>query len=218
MVLNLDTIKKIYHLAKRNALLSLKIWGIAQWYKLKFKKDFILHPKTIVKGVENIKVAGTLEIGVMEVGFTHEFDRTYLNVAGKLRIASGYSIAKGCRFDIGKNAVVSIGRGGYINSFTKLIIQHGLTIGDNCVISWNCQFLDEDFHQIRYSGKKVFDPKITLGNNIWIGCGATIYKGTQIADGCVIAANSVVRGVFTQKNALIAGNPAKVIKENIHWE
>lgn len=214
---NLDTLKKVYHLTNKNATRSLKVWGIYQWYQLKFKKHIIAHPRTIISGIRNINTSGTLEIGLMYVGFIHNYDRTHLNIRGKLNLASDYRIARGCRFDIEKNAVVSIGRGGYINSFTKIIIQHGLIIGDNCMISWDCQFLDEDFHHLEYSGRKVSDPKIILGNNVWVGCGTNLYKGSQIADGCVIAANSVVRGQFLQKNTLIAGNPAKVIKENIHW-
>jgi len=39
-----------------------------------------------------------------------------------------------------------------------------------------------------------------------------------MAVGCLIAADSVVKGVFNESNALIAGNPAKVVKSNINWE
>ena len=59
--------------------------------------------------------------------------------------------------------------------------------------------------------------EIIIGNHVWICSGTQIYKGTKIADGCVIAANSVVRGVFSVPNALIGGNPARIIKENIKW-
>ena len=79
-------------------------------------------------------------------------------------------------------------------------------------------FLDDDAHYIEYEGRKpAGDKAITIGNHVWIGARATLYQGTVIADGCVIAANSVVRGVFNQPNCLIAGHPAKVIKQNISW-
>ena len=109
-------------------------------------------------------------------------------------------------------------RGGYINGNSSLIIQHNLSIGDHCVISWDCQFLDEDFHEICYAGKRATGNSIIIGNNVWIGCGVKIYKGTVIRDGCVIAANSSVRGTFQVQNSLIGGNPAKVIKENVSWK
>ena len=95
---------------------------------------------------------------------------------------------------------------------------HSLNIGDNCCISWNCQFLDEDFHEINYKNYKSSVNSITIGNQVWIGCGVKIYKGTNIPDGCVIASDSVVRGTFEKNICLIGGVPAKVIKENISWK
>ncbi len=121
-------------------------------------------------------------------------------------------------FDIGDGAEVNIGNDGYMNCNTNLIIMHRLDIGDNCVISWDCQLLDDDFHEISYEGKKEQENGIIIGNRVWIGCGVKIYKGTVIPDGCVIAANSIVRGVFTENKALIGGFPAKVIRENISWD
>lgn len=87
---------------------------------------------------------------------------------------------------------------------------HGLTIGDNCAIAWDCQFLDENFHNITYKNKIQRPKEIKIGNNVWIGAGVKIYEGTFIADGCVISSNSIVRGI-------IGGNPSKVIKENVSW-
>ncbi|MBG6109882.1 acetyltransferase-like isoleucine patch superfamily enzyme [Flavobacterium sp. CG_9.10] len=96
---------------------------------------------------------------------------------------------------------------------------HNLTIGDNCTISWDCQFLDEDFHEICYQGKKQQqNNSISIVNNVWIGCGVKIYKGAVIPSGRVIASNSIVKGIFTSKNTLIGGNPAKVVKEDISWK
>lgn len=105
-----------------------------------------------------------------------------------------------------------------MNSNTSLIIMHSLKIGDNCVISWNCQFLDEDFHEINYVGKRKNENSIVIGNNVWIGCGVKIYKGTIIPNGCVIASDSIIKGVFSVENALIGGNPARLIKEGIEWK
>lgn len=186
--------------------------------KLRFNKTFFLHQNVKINGLKNIDAKGKVQIGIESVGFVHKTDKTFLNIHGKLLIKGKYTIGRGCRFDIGKNAIVSIGNGGYINCNTNLIIMHRLTIGDNCSISWNCQFLDEDFHQISYPNKLTSNNAIIIGNNVWIGCGVKIYKGTIIPDGCVIASDSIVKGIFHVENALIGGNPAKVIKENISWE
>ena len=53
---------------------------------------------------------------------------------------------------------------------------------------------------------------VTVGNNVWIGGSVTIIGGVTIGDNAVIAAGSVViRDV--PANTLVAGNPARVIRQ-----
>jgi acetyltransferase-like isoleucine patch superfamily enzyme len=53
--------------------------------------------------------------------------------------------------------------------------------------------------------------EVTVGDDVWIGHGATILHGVTLGEGCIIAAASVVT-----KNvppyAIVAGNPARVIR------
>ncbi len=54
--------------------------------------------------------------------------------------------------------------------------------------------------------------EVLIGNDCWIGTGATIMNGVIIHDGAVVAANSVVtRDV--PPYTIVGGNPAKVIKK-----
>lgn len=188
------------------------------FYKLFFNKTILVHQKVVLRGIKNIHAKNKIEIGISYVGFMNKADKTYLNIKGQLQIQGKYSIGRGCRIDIGKDALVTIGNGGYINANTNIIIMHRLAIGDNCAISWDCQFLDDDFHIITYEGKKSIDSSIIIGNHVWIGCGVKIYKGTVIPNGCVIASNSIVRGKFDIENSILAGNPAIVIKKSIEWK
>ena len=53
---------------------------------------------------------------------------------------------------------------------------------------------------------------VVIGNDVWIGLGATILSGVRIGDGAVIGARSLVsRNV--PPYAIVAGNPAKVIRQ-----
>lgn len=186
------------------------------FYKISGRNILANHRVTI-DGVKKIHTNGLLQVGMNSAGFMHRHDRTYLNIRGNLVFEGDYSIGKGCRIVISDGAVARFGSG-YTNSNTNFIIMHGITIGNGCAISWNCQFLDEDFHNIYYKDKKEKSPSIEIGDHVWIGSNVSILKGSRIADGCVVASGSVVSSVFDRANCLVAGNPAKVIRENITWE
>ena len=50
-----------------------------------------------------------------------------------------------------------------------------------------------------------------VGNDVWIGYGATIMPGVTIGDGAIIATKSVVTK-DVPPYAIVGGNPAKVIR------
>ncbi len=186
------------------------------YYKIR-GKSILSHQNVSIKGLKNLETKGVLRIGGNPVGFIHKSDKTHLNISGKLVFNDNFAVGRGCRFDIGENAIASFGKG-CITANSCFVIMHGLEIGDRCAISWNCQFLDDDFHEIDYSGKIKKDNQIKIGDHVWIGCNVTVLKGAIIPDGCVVAANSVVTRQFKEKNVLLAGNPATVIKRDVQWK
>jgi len=53
---------------------------------------------------------------------------------------------------------------------------------------------------------------VKIGNDVWIGYGATILSGVTIGDGSVIGAYAVV-AKDVEPYSIVVGNPAKVIKK-----
>ena len=53
--------------------------------------------------------------------------------------------------------------------------------------------------------------EVHIGNTVWIGGNCTILPGVTIGDNAVVAAGSVVTK-DVPANAVVAGNPARVIK------
>lgn len=177
-----------------------------------------VHHLTEIKHLNNIVTKGNVRIGIDYFGFSSKHDRSFLNIRGRLIFNGNFSVGKGCRFDVGPKAIVEIAGNGYVSPNTSFIISHGLTIGNSCMISWGCQFLDDDFHTLEYENQnKITTNKITIGDNVWIGCNTFIYKGVNIPNGCVVASNSVVKSSFAEENSLIAGNPAIIIKKGVNW-
>lgn len=113
---------------------------------------------------------------------------------------------------------ISIGSGCGISGSTIYAMKE-ISIGDNVFIGGNCKIIDNDFHPLPASqriNQKVEDIKkraITIGEGCFIGANSIILKGTTLGKNCVVGAGSVVSGTFPD-NVIIAGNPARIIKEN----
>jgi acetyltransferase-like isoleucine patch superfamily enzyme len=139
--------------------------------------------------------------------------RSYLNNSGVIRLGDSVRIQKG--FGIEVSGELSIGDKTYINPDSIIICNNKITIGRNCAISWGVTLIDDDLHESSTSNKS--RTAITIEDNVWIGANAFITKGVTIGKGSIIGACSVVTK-DVPANCLFAGNPGKIIKENIHWK
>lgn len=90
-----------------------------------------------------------------------------------------------------------------------------ISIGENCLISGNVQFLTHDggmwvLNNLGLEKKADKFGKIKIGNNVFIGIGAVIMPGITIGDNCIIGAGSIVtKNIYS--NRVVAGVPAKEI-------
>ena len=103
----------------------------------------------------------------------------------------------------------------FINEHCQITCGEKMTIGDKCAIGRDTVIRSFDGHKIDIPGYTIAKP-VTIGNHVWIGQGAAIMKGVNIADNSIVAANAVVTKDVMSMTA-VGGNPAKVIKEGINW-
>jgi acetyltransferase-like isoleucine patch superfamily enzyme len=100
-----------------------------------------------------------------------------------------------------------------------------IKIGKYCSIG-KCSFYVDGDHNIKYATTFPFNelgysraahenknikPPAIVGNDVWIADEATIYGNVNIANGAVIAGQSVVTK-DVPPYAVVAGNPAKIVK------
>jgi acetyltransferase-like isoleucine patch superfamily enzyme len=112
--------------------------------------------------------------------------------------------------DIRDGAVLTIGRGTYLNDGLRIHSMVGVTIGSNCLVANNVSFFDSDFHAVE-EGSITKSGPIVLGRNVWIGAGVIILANVSIGDHSVIGAGSVVTRPIPA-NTLAAGNPCRRIR------
>ncbi|GAB5517432.1 MAG: hypothetical protein Rhob2KO_51570 [Rhodopirellula baltica] len=137
----------------------------------------------------------------------------------KLDILGEFSIGAGTFIMVGENAHLTIvGRrdstGSGITSNTRIMVNQSMTIGADCIIAWDVFLTDCDWHQI---GEDVPAAPVVLGDRTWVAKGASILKGTTIGSDSVVACGSVVPGKTYSSHSLIAGNPARVVRQNVTW-
>jgi acetyltransferase-like isoleucine patch superfamily enzyme len=92
-----------------------------------------------------------------------------------------------------------------------------ITIGDNVAVGANTSIIDTDFHPLdpelrRVKPSEAKTAAIVIENDVFIGMNCLILKGVTIGQGSVIGAGSVVTRSVPQ-GVLVAGNPAKLIKD-----
>lgn len=97
--------------------------------------------------------------------------------------------------------------------------RQGIYIEDDVTIGANTKIFDNDFHSLDPEERRndIFDnlicKDVKIGKNVFVGCNCIILKGTEIGENSIVGAGSVVCGKF-EANSVIAGNPARMIRNN----
>ncbi|MEA2169361.1 MAG: hypothetical protein QOF76_2661 [Solirubrobacteraceae bacterium] len=155
---------------------------------------------------------------------------------GRLQTDGLCFVLPGVTFEIGKNAVVRLGRWSWIGHDCKIRVHEGefelgaksvmgqectvstfqhIAIGRECVIADRVMFIDFDHgvvetdRPVREQG--IYKRDVNVGHNVWIGYGACFLRGTTTGDNAVIGTSTVVsRDV--PANAVAAGVPVRVVR------
>jgi len=109
------------------------------------------------------------------------------------------------RIDIGDFVLITPGV--RISSSTEIRIGRGTMLAGNVYLT------DSDWHGLYDRTKECGQTApIHIGENCWIGDSAIVCKGVTIGDNSIVGAGSVVtKDVPT--NTIVAGNPAKTVKQ-----
>ena len=121
-----------------------------------------------------------------------------------------------------------------INQNTRIFSADKIIIEDNVLISWGCNIVDSNMHSLHSADRSkdtqtareairtntmgqnvdysnIISKPIVIKENAWIGFNSIIMKGVTIGKGAIVGAGSVVTKDVPDF-AVVAGNPAKIIK------
>lgn len=130
---------------------------------------------------------------------------------------------------IGRRVRIFPGMRAEVHGNGKLIVHDNVTIGQNLhitcmselhihsgtIMSGDVMVTDID-HNYEDISKSVIDQgfsckRTKIGENCFIGIGVRLQAGTVLGRGCVVGANSVVRGEFPDYSVIV-GAPGRIVK------
>jgi acetyltransferase-like isoleucine patch superfamily enzyme len=159
-----------------------------------------------------------------------------LRLRGRLQLDGLAFIGPRCRLEVGKGAVIELGRWSWVGHGCKIRCHEGrvslgaksvmgqectisayqhVSIGRECVIADRVMLIDFDHgsvevdRPIRLQG--IYKRDVRVGHNVWIGYGACILRGVTVGDNAIIGTNAVVTRDVPE-NAVVGGVPAKVLR------
>jgi acetyltransferase-like isoleucine patch superfamily enzyme len=170
-----------------------------------------------------------------------------LRFRGRLKTDGFAFVCPNVTLEIGKNAVVHLGRWSWIGHGTKIRAHEGevhigaksvvgqectissfqhVSIGRECIVADRVMLIDFDHgvveveRPIREQG--IYKRDVRIGNNVWIGYGAAFLRGVTVGDNAVVGTYTVVNKDVAA-NAVVAGVPVRVLRmrqapRQLRWE
>ncbi|EGM78168.1 acetyltransferase (isoleucine patch superfamily) [Rheinheimera sp. A13L] len=140
----------------------------------------------------------------------------YLLNVKNVFIGSRVRLYPGARIETFDSGTIHIGNNVSVGQCLHIISGVGINVGDDVTVSANV-FISDVEHQYEGIGVHIMEQPLTkaevvVGENSFLGYGCVIRAGTVLGRHCIVGANSVVKGVFPDY-CVIAGNPAKIIKQ-----
>jgi len=134
---------------------------------------------------------------------------------GKITIGSNTSIDQGAIIR-GMGGHIAIGANCNINAYSFLSGSGGIVISDNVMIASHVSIYASN-HVFTDTTKPMTTQGLTMKGiiihqDVWVGTGARIMDGVELAKGCIVAAGAVVTKP-TLPYTINAGVPARVIKQ-----
>lgn len=153
----------------------------------------------------------SFEINRQDFIKTHERSTLYIGNNARLSICGRFTMHGHSSILVHEGATLEIGDNTYING-GSIECSHHISIGNDCAIADGVRIMDNSWHAIEDVGKDVM-----IGNKVWLATGVMIMPGVTIGEGAIVAAGAVVTKDVPAR-CMLAGVPAKVVKENVDWK
>ena len=186
---------------------------------IKYKRKIFVYKQNMCKFEKKAKILnkGSLIIGRPFDGCNIGKGTFLIRKNVILDVNEQFACGANCQVCVEENARLEIDNA-FLNRDSKIYCTNHIKIGKDVAVSEGVIIRDSDIHTIINGDKSVQNntEPIIINNHVWIGMNATILKGVTIGEGSIVGACSVVTK-DVPPNVIVAGNPAKIIRENVDW-
>jgi acetyltransferase-like isoleucine patch superfamily enzyme len=170
-----------------------------------------------------------------------------LRFRGRLKTDGFAFVCPKVTLEIGKDAVVYLGRWSWIGHGTKIRAHEGevrigaksvlgqectisafqrVSIGRECIVADRVMLIDFDHGVVEVERptreQGIYKRDVRIGHNVWIGYGAAFLRGVTVGDNAVVGTYAVVNK-DVPANAVVAGVPVRVLRmrdapRRLRWE
>lgn len=179
--------------------------------------SFAPHAYCQISGKSDICMKGMLKIGYARFKHSHFPTQLLVDSGSKLTVLNDFVVGYGSDIQVlSGGELILKGKGGSNVNF-NLICSNRIEIGEGVRIGRNVTIRDNNGnHYINRSGYKNSRPVI-IGDRAWLCEGCTIMPGVKIGAGAIIGAKAFVTS-NVPPNAMVAGNPARIVDEDVLWK
>lgn len=121
----------------------------------------------------------------------------------------------------GDNCIIEIGDDTYIVGCNIYAAEGGkVNSGADCMLGDKITIMQSACHPMidNDTGKRCnYVKDINVGTHVWLGQNVSLMPGFSIGNGSIVGYGSISSSKFAD-NCTIAGNPARVIRENCTWK
>ncbi len=141
-----------------------------------------------------------------------------INIGDNIKIVNNvfiWAVADNSTLLIGKDCILVD-----LNVSLKDEPNLSITIGDKCMTSSGVSIRSSDGHTIYdINTNNVLNKpyNITIDNHVWLGRNVEILKNSHISENCIVGMGSIVTKKFEDKNCVLVGRPAKIVRRNVNW-
>lgn len=106
---------------------------------------------------------------------------------------------------------IRFGKKVFVNSGCIFMDRGGITLEDGVFVDPNVNIITENHAEQPLLRHNVYAKPILIKQNAWIGAAAVILAGITVGENAIVAAGAIVTKDVPD-NAIVGGNPAKIIR------